>query len=129
MFLLGIDIAKLNHVVSYIDSQVAHAINEATYDDTALKASVNENTQSIQAINNPATGILAVAKNDSTIKMGAALESAKDYTDTLANGIVANNTAGLTANADSIRALKRLVGDGFEPIPTSYIEALFNKQN
>ena len=116
-------------VVSYIDSQVAHAINEATYDDTALKASVNENTQSIQAINNPATGILAVAKNDSTIKMGAALESAKDYTDTLANGIVANNTAGVTANADSIRALKRLVGDGFEPIPTSYIEALFNKQN
>ena len=61
--------------------------------------------------------------------MGAALESAKDYTDTLANGIVANNTAGVTANADSIRALQRLVGDGFEPIPTSYIEALFNRQN
>ena len=74
-----------------------------TYVDALANGAVKTNTESIAAINNTETGILAQAKGYADTQDEATLGAAKAYTDELANGAVATSTAAIEAinNADT----------------------------
>lgn len=112
-------------VVSYIDKKSSDAAASARYDDTTVKNDIKKNQEAINAINNPASGILATAKQYADTKTDNAYNQSKEYTDSLRDNEVAANTAAIGHNASDIEALKRKVGDGFTAITLSEIQAMF----
>ena len=79
-------IEGVDTVVEYVDHKTQEAISKASYDDTGVQAGIQANKLAIEAVNDPANGILALAKADAASKASKALTDAKTYTDTLRDG-------------------------------------------
>ena len=121
-------IEGVDTVVEYVDHKTQEAISKASYDDTGVQAGIQANKLAIEAVNDPANGILALAKADAASKASKALTDAKTYTDTLRDGAVASNSAAISKNAGEIISLQDKVGDGFTDIPLAKIRTLFDKE-
>ncbi len=92
------------NVVAYIDEKIAEVQGDGNTSLGALADRVTANEEAIADINDTETGILAEAKKYADTQDATTKAAALAYTDALANGAVADNTAAIATNKTATEA-------------------------
>ena len=111
-----IDLSKLQLFKTLIDAEIESAKTAATYDDTAVKASIKANTDAITVLNGDGEGSVSKQVSDAVAKIVAdapeAYDTLKEISDWITNhsSDAAEMNSQIQTNKTDIATLTTLVG-------------------